>query len=194
MRARSILEFYDTLRAFEKQPVPEGNRVSILTHMGGPGTICIDEISATNELQLAKLSPETVRALKNICAPMANIGHPDGYVDLTAAHYENLHNQVLQILFQDENVDMVMQILAPSAFLDQKLLVEEIVEIFDNYQFETQVLVASCRNPLHIREAALLGADVATMPYKVLEQLLRHPLTDIGLERFLKDWEKVKKQ
>lgn len=73
-------------------------------------------------------------------------------------------------------------------------LVEEIVQIFDNYEFETQVLVASCRNPLHIREAALLGADVATMPYKVLEQLLRHPLTDIGLERFLKDWEKVKKQ
>jgi transaldolase len=73
-------------------------------------------------------------------------------------------------------------------------LVEEIVEIFDNYEFETQVLVASCRNPLHIREAALLGADVATMPYKVLEQLLRHPLTDIGLERFLKDWENVKRK
>jgi len=73
-------------------------------------------------------------------------------------------------------------------------LVEEIVQIFENYQFETQVLVASCRSPLHIREAALLGADVATMPYKVLLQLLRHPLTDIGLERFLKDWEKVKKQ
>ena len=73
-------------------------------------------------------------------------------------------------------------------------LVEEIVQIFDNYEFDTQVLVASCRNPLHIREAALLGADVVTVPYKVLIQLLRHPLTDIGLERFLKDWEKVKKQ
>lgn len=73
-------------------------------------------------------------------------------------------------------------------------LVEEIVQIFDNYQFGTEVLVASCRSPLHIREAALMGADVATMPYKVLEQLLKHPLTDIGLERFLKDWESVKKQ
>ncbi len=127
IRARTILEFYDTVRAFAKQPVPEGNRVSILTHMGGPGTICIDEISATNELQLAKLSPETEKVLKSICAPMANIGHPDGYVDLTAAHYENLHNQVLQILFQDKNVDTVLQILAPSAFLDQTLLVKEIV-------------------------------------------------------------------
>jgi acetate---CoA ligase (ADP-forming) len=128
IRAKTILEFYDTVRAFAKQPVPEGNRVSILTHMGGPGTICIDEISATNELQLAKLSPETETALKSICAPMANIGHPDGYVDLTAAHYEKLHNQVLQILFQDRNIDMILQILAPSAFLDQALLVKEVVE------------------------------------------------------------------
>jgi acetate---CoA ligase (ADP-forming) len=128
IRARTILEFYDTVRAFAKQPVPEGNRVSVLTHMGGPGTICIDEISATHELQLAKLSPETETALKSICAPMANIGHPDGYIDLTAAHYENLHNKVLQILFQDKNIDMVLQILAPSAFLDQKLLVKEIAE------------------------------------------------------------------
>ena len=70
-------------------------------------------------------------------------------------------------------------------------LVADIVRIFANYEFPTEVLVASCRNPLHIREAALLGAHVATMPYKVLEQLLEHPLTDIGLERFLKDWEKV---
>jgi len=128
IRARTILEFYDTVRAFAKQPVPQGNRVSILTHMGGPGTICIDEISATNELELAKLSPETEKALRSICAPMANIGHPDGYVDLTAAHYEKLHNQVLQILFQDKNIDMVLQILAPSAFLDQKLLVKEVGE------------------------------------------------------------------
>ena len=73
-------------------------------------------------------------------------------------------------------------------------LVADLVEIFRNYSFATKILVASCRNPLHIREAALLGADVATMPYKVLEQLLRHPLTDIGLGRFLKDWEKVRQQ
>jgi acetate---CoA ligase (ADP-forming) len=128
IRAKTILEFYDTVRAFAKQPVPGGNRVSILTHMGGPGTICIDEISATNELQLAKLSLGTEEALKRICHKNANIGHPDGYVDLTAAHTENLHNQVLQILFQEKNIDMVLQILAPSAFLDQTLLVKEVVE------------------------------------------------------------------
>jgi transaldolase len=70
-------------------------------------------------------------------------------------------------------------------------LVADLVQIFENYKFATQILVASCRHPLHIREAALMGAHVATMPFKVLEQLLKHPLTDIGLERFLKDWENV---
>jgi transaldolase len=73
-------------------------------------------------------------------------------------------------------------------------LIGDIAQIFANYQFPTQILVASVRHPLHVREAALLGAHVATMPFKVLEQLLKHPLTDIGLERFLKDWEKVPKR
>jgi transaldolase len=68
-------------------------------------------------------------------------------------------------------------------------LIADLVRIFANYKFATQILVASCRNPLHVREAALLGAHVATMPHKVLMQLMNHPLTDVGLERFLKDWE-----
>jgi transaldolase len=70
-------------------------------------------------------------------------------------------------------------------------LVQEIVEIYDNYDFPTEVLVASTRNPLHIVEAARLGADVCTCPAAVIESLFKHPLTDIGLERFLKDWEKA---
>jgi len=73
-------------------------------------------------------------------------------------------------------------------------LVREIVNIFDNYDFETQVIVASVRNPPHVVEAALAGAHIATIPYKVLMQLLNHPLTDIGIERFLADWEKVPKK
>ncbi len=72
-------------------------------------------------------------------------------------------------------------------------LIEQIVQIYENYDFETQVLVASVRNPVHILEAAMLGAHVATMPLSVIEQLVKHPLTDIGLEKFLKDWESVPK-
>ncbi|RLF74464.1 MAG: fructose-6-phosphate aldolase [Thermoplasmata archaeon] len=73
-------------------------------------------------------------------------------------------------------------------------LVRSIVQIFSNYDFETEIIVASVRNPLHVLEAAMAGADIATVPYKVLKQMFRHPLTDIGIERFLKDWEKVPKE
>ena len=70
-------------------------------------------------------------------------------------------------------------------------LIEQIVEIYDNYDYTTEVLVASVRGPQHIVEAARMGADVCTCPGKVIEQMFNHPLTDSGLERFLKDWEKA---
>ncbi len=73
-------------------------------------------------------------------------------------------------------------------------LIEQIVTIFTNYGFESEVIVASIRHPIHVLEAALIGADVATIPYKVIEQLVKHPLTDIGIERFLADWKRVPKK
>ena len=72
-------------------------------------------------------------------------------------------------------------------------LVEQIVDIYDNYGFPTEVLVASIRHPQHVVDAALIGADVATIPFKVIGQLLKHPLTDTGLERFMKDAAVIKK-
>jgi transaldolase len=69
-------------------------------------------------------------------------------------------------------------------------LISDIIQIYNNYQFKTEVLVASIRSPIHVLEAAKIGAHIATLPSKVLEQLLKHPLTDIGLEKFLADWEK----
>ena len=74
---------------------------------------------------------------------------------------------------------------------DGMALIDEIVEIYNNYAFSTEVLVASVRHPRHILEAAQLGADVCTVPYAVLKKLFGHPLTDVGIERFLKDWEGV---
>ena len=69
-------------------------------------------------------------------------------------------------------------------------LVEQIITIYDNYGFETEVIVASVRNPIHVLDAALMGADIATIPFKVIQQLTKHPLTDIGVEKFLADWKK----
>jgi transaldolase len=65
------------------------------------------------------------------------------------------------------------------------------VTIFNNYGFETEIIVASIRHPIHVLTAALMGADIATVPYKVLLQLTQHPLTDIGIQKFLADWKKI---
>jgi transaldolase len=73
-------------------------------------------------------------------------------------------------------------------------LIRQIVTIYRNYQYETQVLVASVRHPLHVVEAAMIGADICTIPFKVIEQLIKHPLTDIGLQKFLEDWNKSQKK
>ena len=72
-------------------------------------------------------------------------------------------------------------------------LVEQILTIFDNYGFETEVIVASIRHPRHVLDAAMMGADIATIPFKVIKQLVQHPLTDRGIEMFLEDWKKVPK-
>ncbi|MBW1829821.1 MAG: fructose-6-phosphate aldolase [Deltaproteobacteria bacterium] len=70
-------------------------------------------------------------------------------------------------------------------------LVEQILTIYSAYGFETEVIVASIRNPVHVLDSALMGADIATIPFKVIQQLIKHPLTDIGLENFLADWKKL---
>lgn len=76
---------------------------------------------------------------------------------------------------------------------DGMQLIREIRTIYDNYDFKTEILAASIRHPIHVRDAALAGADVGTMPFKTLQQLVKHPLTDLGLQQFLADWEKRKK-
>jgi transaldolase (EC 2.2.1.2) len=74
---------------------------------------------------------------------------------------------------------------------DGMKLIRDVKTIFDNYDFDTQIIVASVRHPMHVLEAALIGADICTMPFEVMKKLFQHPLTDKGIELFLKDWEKV---
>jgi acetyltransferase len=186
IRARSVPEFYDTLRAFEKQPLPDGNRVCVLTHMGGPGTICIDEISATPGIQMAEFSPETQSAIKSICAPIANVGRPDGYIDLTAAHYPKLHNQVLQLLFQDPNVDLVLQILAPSAFINQKLIAEEIAGAYQSQREKGKPLLNAVTFGQFALEArqGLENAGLPTVEYPdALPRIAGHMATYVAFRR-----------
>jgi transaldolase len=74
---------------------------------------------------------------------------------------------------------------------DGMKLIRDVKTIYDNYDFDTQIIVASVRHPMHVLEAALIGADICTMPFEVMKKLFQHPLTDKGIELFLKDWEKV---
>ena len=74
---------------------------------------------------------------------------------------------------------------------DGMYLIEQIVQIYGNYGYETEILVASIRHPMHFVDSCLVGADIGTMPFKVIEQLVKHPLTDAGLEKFLSDWKKL---
>ena len=75
---------------------------------------------------------------------------------------------------------------------DGMILIDDIAKIFYNYDIQTEIIAASVRHPIHLVECAKAGADIATIPYKVFNQMLKHPLTDIGIEKFLKDWESVK--
>jgi transaldolase len=70
-------------------------------------------------------------------------------------------------------------------------LISQIVQIYDNYDYDTEVMVSSVRNPLHVLEAALIGADIVTIPLKVIEQMIKHPLTDVGVKKFMDDWKKL---
>jgi len=70
-------------------------------------------------------------------------------------------------------------------------LINQIVQIYDNYDYDTEVMVSSVRNPLHVLEAALIGADIVTIPMKVIEQMIKHPLTDVGVKKFMEDWKKL---
>jgi transaldolase len=73
-------------------------------------------------------------------------------------------------------------------------LVRQVITIFDNYGYPTEVIVASVRHPLHVVDAALAGAHIATIPFSVIDQIVKHPLTDIGIEKFLADWKKLEKK
>lgn len=72
-------------------------------------------------------------------------------------------------------------------------LIAQIKQIFENYLLDTEIIVASIRHPMHVVESAMIGADIATIPFSVIEKMIKHPLTDIGIERFLADWEKIQK-
>ena len=143
--------------------------------------------------ELAKIHPNIV-----VKVPMT----PEGLKATKALHAKGIKVNVTLIF---SPVQALLAAKAGAAYVspfvgrlddisqDGMNIVDEIRTIFDNYGYEAEIIVASVRNPVHVLDSALIGADIATIPYSVMIQLSKHPLTDIGIEKFLKDWEKVPK-
>lgn len=143
--------------------------------------------------ELAKIHPNIV-----IKVPMT----PEGLKATKALHAKGIKVNVTLIFTP---IQALLAAKAGAAFVspfvgrlddisqDGMGIIDEIRTIFDNYGFDAEIIVASIRNPVHVLNSALIGADIATIPYSVMIQLSKHPLTDAGIEKFLKDWEKVPK-
>jgi acetyltransferase len=117
VRAYTLKEFYDVIRLFEKLPPFRGPRVAVLTVVGGPGTLCVDRISNSRNISMARFSEDTKKKLAEILAPTATVGRPDGYVDMTGSVTDELHGEALEIVLKDEGVDAVVFLEEPPSYL-----------------------------------------------------------------------------
>jgi len=183
-----------TLLAKEGKPFREA-----LVEMCGLVEIVNGEVVATDAAGMIAEGREIAALHPNIVVkiPMT----PEGFKAIKALRREGIRINVT-LVFSPAQALLVAKAGAyfVSPFLgrlddigqDGMRLLREIMEVYRPYNFETQVLAASLRHPIHVIEAAKLGAHIATMPYKVFEQLFKHPLTDKGLDAFLKDWEKAR--
>jgi acyl-CoA synthetase (NDP forming) len=136
IRAATVAEFYDTCRAFGKLPRPRGNRIYILTVVGGPGTICLDELSRAKQIRMAQIAEKTKENLRATLAPTATVDRPRGYTDMTGAVNEELHQEVLKIVLSDPNVDGLIYLTTPPAFLDERKLAENLVAAYQSFPEE----------------------------------------------------------
>jgi len=183
-----------TLLAKEGKPFREA-----LVEMCGLVEIVNGEVVATDAAGMIAEGREIAALHPNIVVkiPMT----PEGFKAIKALRREGIRINVT-LVFSPAQALLVAKAGAyfVSPFLgrlddigqDGMRLLREIMDVYRPYSFETQVLAASLRHPIHVIEAAKLGAHIATMPYKVFEQLFKHPLTDKGLDAFLKDWEKAR--
>lgn len=136
IRARSVVELYDTSRAFAKMPLPRGNQIAILTAVGGPGAICLDELSISGSIQMAPLFEQTKRKLIDILPSAAAVDRPKGYIDMSGTVNEELQHEAIKMVLGDKNVDGLIFLTTPPAFLDQRRLAEGLVSAYKSFPKE----------------------------------------------------------
>ncbi|MBU1702431.1 MAG: fructose-6-phosphate aldolase [Candidatus Eisenbacteria bacterium] len=164
-----------------------------------PGPVSAEVVSTDTEGMLAE-ARVLAKIAPNIVVKIPTI--PAGVKAVNILHGENIATNATLVFSSNQALLMAKAgatYVSPfigrldDAGAEGMDLIEEIVAIYSNYAFDTEIIVASIRHPGHVRDAAILGADIATMPYKVMKALFHHPLTDVGLAKFLEDWKKVPK-
>jgi transaldolase len=164
-----------------------------------PGPVSAEVISLQAE-GMVKEARELAKIAKNIVIKIPLI--KDGLKAVRILSGENIKTNVTlcfsanqALLVAKAGADYVSPFIGRLDDIGQRGmdLICDIKKIYSNYNFKTQIIVASVRNPIHVLDAAKLGADIATIPFSVIEQLIKHPLTDIGIQRFLDDWKKIPK-
>jgi acetyltransferase len=136
IRAQTVAEFYHTSRSFDKAPLPRGNRICILTVVGGPSTICVDELVSTGEIRLAHLREELKREIAKHLVSAANVGNPDGYIDMTASVTPQMHTEVIRLLMGDDEVDGIIFMTTPPGFMKDDELAAAILEGYRSVSVE----------------------------------------------------------
>lgn len=185
-----------TLLAKEGKVEPKKHLQTICKVVNGPVSM---EVFATHFDGMMKEGREYASWAENIVVkvPMT----PDGLKAVSALKAEGIRTNVTLVFSANQallaakaGAAMVSPFIGrlDEAGEEGMIVIQEIVQIFENYDFETEVLAASIRHPRHVSEAAILGADIATLPYEIFKKLAYHPLTDVGLEKFLADWKKRK--
>lgn len=170
----------------------------IATEVKGPVSA---EVTAVNANEMVKEGLELAKIAKNVYVkvPMT----PEGIkaiVELKKHHIKINCTLIFSanqaLVAAKAGADFVSPFIGrlDDAGQDGMELIAEIRQIFDNYKIETKILAASMRHTIHVKDAALAGADIATMPFSVMEALFKHPLTDVGLKKFLDDWAKIPKK
>ncbi len=185
-----------TLIAKEKKPFDELVK-EILKEVKGPVSL---EVTANDVDGMVREAKKLAKLADNVVIKVPTT--EDGLKVINKLSYENIKTNAT-LIFSPAQALLVAKAGATYASpfigrlddISQKgmELIEQVMTIYENYGYETEVIVASIRNPMHVVEAALIGAHIATIPYPTIVQLIKHPLTDIGIERFNKDWENYKK-
>lgn len=182
IRAQSVSEFYHTSRVFDKMPLPKGNKIAILTVVGGPSTICVDELVSTGEASLAHFTDELKCEIAKYLISSANIGHPDGYIDMTASVTPKMHTDVLKLLMDDESIDGIIFMTTPPGFIKDEELAAALLEGYNSVPKERRKpllsvmlagnAVARCRTLLE--EAGLPTFEFPDDAARVMLNMVRY--------------------